>query len=195
MPRNHFQRAIYVLLTILVTVCLFVFYSLYVVNGKTLLATTGAVSVLEAIRQMGGVWVFGRPIPIWNLLLIELCLAFLLDFFMADFCAYKLASRAVDLQSSHPVMAETAIICATVCIMCPAMSLLAAIMFYPYASGFHFLTFIAEWLRTVCFNFPLALFGQLFFIQPFVRMLFRRLFYKDLQARQTEEVPLAQPEI
>lgn len=37
MPRNQFQRAIFALLAVIVTVHAYVFYSLYVVNGSTLL--------------------------------------------------------------------------------------------------------------------------------------------------------------
>lgn len=71
---------------------------------------------------------------------------------------------------------ETAIICATVGLMCPAMSFLAAILYYPYYSGFHFVTLLANWLKLVCFNFPFAFFSQLFFIQPLVRTLFKAIF-------------------
>ena len=70
---------------------------------------------------------------------------------------------------------ETAIICATVGIMCPAMSFLAAFLYYPYYEGFHVLTLLANWLKLVCFNFPFAFFTQLFFIQPAVRTLFKTM--------------------
>lgn len=33
----------------------------------------------------------------------------------------------------------------------------------------------------VCYNFPFAYFSQLFFIQPFVRTLFKFIFKKQLQ--------------
>lgn len=78
---------------------------------------------------------------------------------------------------------ESAIICATVALMCPAMSFLAAIMYYPYYSGFHLFTLLANWLKLVCFNFPFAYFTQLFFIQPLVRTLFRVIFANDLKER------------
>ena len=80
------------------------------------------------------------------------------------------------------MLVETAVICATVGIMCPAMSFLAAFLYYPYAAGFHPVTLLANWLRLVCFNFPFAFFSQLFFIQPLVRTIFRRLFRRSLAA-------------
>lgn len=49
MPQNNLQRFIYAELTVPVTVHAYVFYSLYVVNGDTLMAAAGAHSVLDAI--------------------------------------------------------------------------------------------------------------------------------------------------
>jgi hypothetical protein len=79
---------------------------------------------------------------------------------------------------------ESAIICATVGLMCPSMSFLASIFYYPYYEGFHVLTFLAEWAKLVCFNLPFAYFSQLFFIQPLVRVLFKAIFYKQIKARE-----------
>lgn len=87
-------------------------------------------------------------------------------------------------RQTHPVLFETAVICATVGLMCPTMSLIAALLYYPYYAGFHVLTLLANWGKLVCFNFPFAFFSQLFFIQPLVRTLFRVLFRKDLLARR-----------
>ena len=68
MPRNQFQRMIFALLTVIITVHGYVFYSLYVVNGKLLMEITGADSVLGAIKTQGGVYMFGRMLPICCLL-------------------------------------------------------------------------------------------------------------------------------
>lgn len=78
---------------------------------------------------------------------------------------------------------ESAIICATVGLMCPAMSFLAAWFYYPYYQGFCIWTLLANWLKLVCLNFPFAFFTQLFFIQPFVRTMFKLLFRRDLSKR------------
>lgn len=37
MPKNQFQRMVFAFLTVLVTVHAYIFYSLYVVNGATIL--------------------------------------------------------------------------------------------------------------------------------------------------------------
>ena len=60
MPRNQFQRMVFAFLTVLITVHAYVFYSLYVVNGQTLMNISGESSVVGAIRAQGGVYMFGR---------------------------------------------------------------------------------------------------------------------------------------
>ncbi len=185
MPRNHFQRVIFALLSVIFTVHGYVFYSLYVVNGSTLMEVNNASSVLAAINAQGGVYMFGRFLPIWAVVLTEFCLAFLLENIMGSPCSFKLAARNFDPRTTHPVLFESAIICATVGLMCPAMSFIAALLYYPYYAGFHVLTFLANWVKLVCFNFPFAFFSQLFFIQPLVRTLFKVLFRKDIARRQS----------
>ena len=64
MPRNQFQRMVFAFLAVLLTVHGYVFYSLYVVNGDTLMQINHADSVLHAIRAQGGVYMFGRMLPI-----------------------------------------------------------------------------------------------------------------------------------
>lgn len=184
MPRNQFQRVIFALLSVIFTVHGYVFYSLYVVNGATLMDVTGASSVLAAIHSQGGVYMFGRFQPIWAVVLTEFCLAFLLENIMGSPCSFKLAAKNFDPRQTHPVLFESAIICATVGLMCPAMSFIAALLYYPYYAGFHILTLLANWVKLVCFNFPFAFFSQLFFIQPLVRTLFKVLFRKDILARR-----------
>lgn len=184
MPRNQFQRMIFALITVVITVHAFVFYNLYVVNGSALMAAAGTDRVLPAIQALGGVYIFGRNLPIWVVILTEFCLAYCLENVMGSPASFKLACRTFDLRTTSPVLFELAVICATVSLMCPAMSFLAAWLYYPYNAGFHIQTLLANWLRLVCFNFPFALLSQVFFIQPFVRMAFRRLFRKDLTARE-----------
>ena len=178
MPKNQFQRMIFALITVIITVHAYVFYSLYVINGATFMSITGENSVIAAINAMGGVSMFGHPVPIWAIILIEFACAYLLEIFVGGPLSFKLACKVFNPKDTHPVLLETAIICATVGIMCPAMSFLAAFMYYPYYNGFNFVTLLANWLKLVCFNLPFAFFTQLFFIQPLVRTLFKLLFVK-----------------
>ena len=187
MPRNLFQRMVFAFLTVVVTVHAYVFYSLYVINGNVLMQLTGTQSVLSAINCQGGVYMFGTYLPIWAVIIIELCIAFTLEMVMGSPCSFKLACRIFDPRKDHPMMFETAIICATVGLMCPAMSFIASFLYYPYYSGFSFITLMAIWLKLVCFNFPFAFFTQLFFIQPLIRKIFKFLFSKDIAKREQDQ--------
>ena len=189
MPRNQFQRMIFALLTVIITVHGYVFYSLYVVNGKTLMEVTNTSSVLNAINAQGGVYMFGRMLPIWAVVLIEFCFAYTLECLLGSPMSFKMACRMFDPKNNHPMIFETAIISCTVLIMCPAMSFIAAFLYYPYYSGFNMLTLLANWIELICHNFPFAFFSQVFFIQPFVRFLFGKLFAKDIAQRKEQKNP------
>ena len=186
MPRNSFQRMFFAFVTVLFTVHAYVFYSLYVVNGAALMSHTGVSGVLAAIRAQGGVYMMGRFLPIWAVVLVEFALAYALEVVMGSPCSFRLAGRVFDVTSCHPMLFETAVICATVGLMCPAMSFLAALLYYPYYSGFHAAALLANWGKLVCYNFPFAFFSQLFFIQPLVRTIFRLVFRRDLRRRAAE---------
>ena len=179
MPKNQFQRCIFALLTVFVTVHAYVFFSLYVVNGDFFSSIPGATGVLDGINKNGGVMMFGEAFPIWAVVLIEFALAYTLELVYGSPLSFKLASKVFNPKTTHPVLFETAIICATVGLMCPAMSFLAAIIYYPYYAGFDVFTFLANWLKLVCYNFPFAFFTQLFFIQPLIRTVFKFLFCRN----------------
>lgn len=169
---------VFAFLTVLVTVHAYVFYSLYVVNGTLLMELNGEASVIAAINKQGGVYMLGRFVPIWAVVITEFILAYLLECTVGSPCSFKLASKIFDPKTTHPVIFESAIICATVGIMCPAMSFIAAFLYYPYYAGFNFITLLANWLKLVCFNFPFAFFTQLFFIQPLIRTVFKAIFVR-----------------
>lgn len=178
---------VFAFITVVITVHAYVFYSLYVVNGNVLMQINGTGSVIAAINKQGGVYMCGTYLPIWACILIEFCLAYLLENVMGSPLSFKLACKVFDPAKNHPMLFETAIICATVGLMCPAMSFIAAGLYYPYYAGFNIFTFLANWLKLVCFNFPFAYFSQLFFIQPAVRVIFKVLFRKDIGARAKVE--------
>lgn len=184
MPKNQFQRMVFAFITVVITVHTYVFYSLYVIHGNMFMQITGENGVLDAINKMGGVPVFGIPVPIWAVVLIEFVLAYTLENLLGAPLSFKLASKNFNPQTTHPVLFETAIICATVGIMCPAMSFIAAFLYYNYQVGFNIFTLLAEWLKLVCFNLPFAFFTQLFFIQPAVRKIFKIIFAKDIKNRK-----------
>ena len=180
MPRNQFQRMVFAFLTVVITVHGYVFYSLYVVNGALLMQINSADSVLHAINAQGGVYMFGHMLPIWAVILIEFLFAYTLECALGSPMSFKMTCKMFDPKNTHPMIFETVIISCTVLIMCPVMSFLAAFMYYPYYASFNIFTLLANWLKLVCYNFPFAFFSQIFFIQPVVRWLFRKLFAKDI---------------
>ncbi len=187
MPINRPQRMFFAFVTVLITVHAYVFYSLYVIHGSQFMANTGASGVLEAIGIMGGVPVMGKCIPIWAVVLIEFVLAYTLEMLVGSPQSFKIACHYFDPRKNHPFIFETMIISATVLVMCPLMSFIAAILYYPYQyMNFDVIHFIAEWLKLICFNFPFAFFTQLFFIQPTVRTIFKFVFRAELAKRREE---------
>ena len=178
MPQTKAQRAIFALLTVLITVHAYVFYSLYVVNGAALIVANNTTSVLAAIANQGGILLLGRMVPIWAVVLVEFVFAFSLEMLLGSPFSFKFACMNFDPAKTHPVLFETAIISATVGIMCPVMSFIAAILYYPTYLGFNLITLLANFLKLVCFNFPFAWFSQLFFIQPLVRTVFKKFFVR-----------------
>ena len=185
MPQNQFQRMVFAFITVLITVHAYVFYSVYVINGGTIMENTGAASVLAGVQAQGGIMMFGRMMPIWAVILIEFCFAYALENLLGSPLSFRLACRVFDPRKNHPMLFESAIICATVGIMCPAMSFIAAWLYYPYPyQAFHILTLLANWIKLMCFNFPFAYFTQMFFIQPFVRVAFKFLFRRQIAARE-----------
>lgn len=135
---------VFAFITVLITVHAYVFYSLYVVNGTTLMEINNASGVTEAINNQGGVYMFGKFLPIWAVILIEFICAYTLEVIMGSPASFKLASKIFNPRKDHPMLCETAIICATVGLMCPAMSLLAAFFYYPYYEGFSIIKLLAN---------------------------------------------------
>lgn len=181
--QNQIQHLVYALITVVITVHAFVFYSLYVVEGDVLMRSTGTTSVLQAIGSQGGVYMFGSHLPIWLVIVVETVCAFVLAVGMGSPLAFKLASRKFDPRRNHPMIFESAVITATVCLMCPSMSLLADAFYYPYYEGFNVIDFMCRWFRLVCYNLPFAYFSQMFFVQPFVRFTIRKIFPSNIAQR------------
>ena len=181
--QNQIQHLVYALITVVITVHAFVFYSLYVVEGDALMRSTGTTSVLQAIGSQGGVYMFGSHLPIWLVIVVETVCAFVLAVGMGSPLAFKLASRKFDPRRNHPMIFESAVITATVCLMCPSMSLLADAFYYPYYEGFNVIDFMCRWFRLVCYNLPFAYFSQMFFVQPFVRFTIRKIFPSTIAQR------------
>ena len=98
-------------------------------------------------------------------------LLFVLDFFFVGTIAKKKALKIVNPEKENPFHLVLAISFISVAFMCPLMSLAATILFKHAGNQF-----IAVWLQTCAFNFPMALCWQIFYAGPLVRFLFRLIF-------------------
>jgi hypothetical protein len=91
-----------------------------------------------------------------NELYIMAPIAFVLELFIVGKIARKLAFTVMK-PTDRPQ-----------CIMCPVMSLIATFLFKQPSFG--------TWVKTWALNFPMAIFYQMFYCGPFVRMIFRCIF-------------------
>ncbi len=126
---------VFAFITVVITVHAYVFFSLYVVHGRLFKEMTGESGVLTAINKMGGIPVFGKPIPIWAVILIEFALAYTLEVLLGSPLSFRLTCKNFHIKTTHPLLFETAIICTTVGIMCPSMSFIAAILYITIRVG------------------------------------------------------------
>ena len=150
MPKNKFQDVIFTIMMVFVMVYAMVCYNIALNMG----GMQNEV-FLHAFAEL----------PI-------MCpVAFILDFFIVGKIAKKTAFRIVNPEKENPFHLVLAISAVSVAWMCPLMSL-AATLFFKNAGS----QFVAVWLQTTVFNFPMAFFWQIFFAGPLVRRLFGVIF-------------------
>lgn len=92
---------------------------------------------------------------------------------------HKLASKICRPQD-NPFLHTLFLSGCTVLIMCPTMSMVAAILFSVILGGGSWSQLLAYWVATVLKNFPMALLWNLFAAGPISRLLFRRIFARQL---------------
>lgn len=94
---------------------------------------------------------------------------------------HKLAD-SICTPGDSPFLHTVWISCCTVLIMCPTMSAVAAVLFSVLLGGGSWTQLPAYWVSTVLKNFPMALIWNLFAAGPLTRLLFRRIFARQLSA-------------
>ena len=100
-------------------------------------------------------------------------IAFLLEFFVVDKIAHRLAFTFVSPEQC-PQFIPYAISWCICCVMCPIMSLIATILFQEQHT-------FAVWVQTWGMNLPCALLWQLCYCGPLVRLIFRTIFREKKQ--------------
>lgn len=150
MPKTKFQDLIYTIIMVIVMVYAMVFYNIISIEGPSNQA------FIMAFKEL----------PIMGLI------AFILEFFLIGKIAQKLALRLVNPKEDKPIMMILAVSSIIVAFMCPTMSLIGSLLFN--FNGFE--NIIINWLTLTIKNFPMALFWQIFYAGPFVRLIFRHIF-------------------
>ena len=121
-------------------------------------------------HKMGGLsyLVFGLAIKeMW----IEYVVVYVLIFFVITKAARKLALRVVRPGTDNPFFMVLAIQCFTVCLIVPSITLFATFLHEGFTGAW-----LTQWLELAFRCFPVALCLQVFFVGPFVRLIFRTLF-------------------
>ena len=150
MPKTKFQNVIFTLMMAFVMVYAMICYNISLNKG----GMSGEVFLLA----------FHELIIMWPL-------AFVLETFVVERLARKLAFRIVTPGQDRPIFITLAISSMIVCLMCPTMSLAATILFKDPGANI-----IPIWLETTALNFPMAFFWQIFFAGPLVRTVFGVIF-------------------
>ena len=150
MPKNKFQEVIFTIMMVFVMVYAMICYNISLNMGG--MSNEVFLAAFHELIIMG---------PI----------AFVLDFFLVGPIAKKKAFMIVNPQKDNPFMIVLAISVLSIIGMCPLMSLAATLLFKDAGNQF-----VAVWLQTTAFNFPMAFFWQLIYAGPIVRFIFRHIF-------------------
>lgn len=107
---------------------------------------------------------------------IEYPIVFVLIFFVITKAAQKLTFRIFKPEKTNPIFIILSIQCCTVCLIVPSITLIATFIHNGFTSEW-----FTQWISLAFYCFPAALCLQVFFVGPFVRMLFRLLFKNQLK--------------
>lgn len=146
MPKNKVQDAIFTIIMATIMV-----YGMVVYNVALNIGGVSSKTFLLALKEL--------PIMV--------PIAFVLKFFIVGKLANILAFKVVTPQDRPQIITYAISICIC-CIMCPIMSLIATFLFKTPSFG--------TWIKTWALNFPMAMFYQMFYCGPLVRLIFRTIF-------------------
>lgn len=90
----------------------------------------------------------------------------------------KFAEKYCDPEKDNPYFCRIMRQAGTIAIMCPAMSLVATILFNIIMGGASWTNLPAIWVGTVIKNFPMAFFWNMFAATGLTRLIFSLLFRK-----------------
>lgn len=160
---------------VVLTVHIMVFYNVYTVEGSKLKSETNSTTVGEGIDKLGGIYMFGRYMPIWSVILVEIFFAYLFIMSFGLPLGIYLGSQIFSSPNDSMILKQTAITSATVGVMCPSMTFVSACIYYPYYNGFQVSTLLSNWINNICVNFMIVWIAENWYVQPLSRVLLRLL--------------------
>lgn len=152
MPKSLFQEIVMTIFMVFVMV-----YAMICYNMSLALGGLSNEIFIGAFKEL----TFMAPI------------AFLLDFFIVGNIAKKITFKLFNPKEDKIIFIVLSISICSIWFMCPLMSAVATILF---KGGLLQKDFVAKWLQTTAFNYPMATFWQLFFAGPIVRRIFSLIF-------------------
>ncbi|MDD3340905.1 MAG: DUF2798 domain-containing protein [Bacilli bacterium] len=149
MPKNKKEEIIFSIIMVTFMVWVMVFYNISLEKG------------------------LGYPVFLMTLqgFLLPLIFAWLVEHFIVGKWVKRITFSLWNPAQVQPIVIVLTMSVLTVTFMCPIMSLLASFAYH--INDLKNLPFI--FLKTFVFNFPMALFVQLFYVGPLVRYLFKKL--------------------
>ncbi len=154
MPKTKFQDFIFALIMVVLMVYCMTFYNMVLEFGLT-------YTIFQ--KAFLGMWV-------------EAVAAFFAQKFIAGPIARKLTFRFFKPGTDNPILITIVMAGFTVSMMAPLMTLFVSFLHNGFVKDLPLL-----WLPKLVQNFPFALCIQLFYVGPFVRLIFRTIFKKQLQ--------------
>ena len=153
MPKTKFQSFIFTLIMVFCMVFCMTVYNIAVETGGLKYQI-----FLMAIKDM------------W----LEYVIVFFLVFFFVSKAAQKLAFRIVDPKNDKPIFIILSIQSFTVMLVVPLITLIATFIHKGFTTDW-----FVQWITTAAVCFPAAYCLQIFFVGPFVRFIFRKIFSQN----------------
>jgi len=154
MPKTKFQGVVFTLIMVFCMVFCMTTYTIALKMGG-LTYQVFAISIKE----------------MW----LEYVIVFCLAFFVVTKLAQKLTFRILDPAKTQPVFIMLGIQSFTVCLMVPTITLIATFIHNGFTADWY-----TQWIQSAVLCFPMAYFLQIFFVGPFVRLIFRTIFKSAL---------------
>ena len=156
MPKTKFQDVVFTLIMVVVMVYAMVCYNIALAKGG--MSNEVFLLAFHELPIMGAV-------------------AFVVEFFFVGRAAKAVTFKHFNPKQTNPFIITLMISGVTVLLMCPIMSFVASVLFNFTSPA----DMVPNFINICVSNFPMALFWQIFYAGPFVRLVFGLIFKNSLE--------------